>query len=162
MARPTGTQCARSSSSREQRARPLPHGGRGATLGSRISNPLDWSKVEIAVNTGLRRGEQFRLRWEHVDFATGILTVPRSKSGETRRFPMNDTVREVLRALPSRLKSRWVFPSETGETPRDPKNFMSWVFVPVLARAGIENLTLPQKIWGRNVPPPSFVKASRV
>ena len=53
---------------------------------------------------------------------------------------MNDTVREVRRAFPSRLKSRWVFPSETGETPLDPKNFMSWVFVPALARAGIENL----------------------
>src|SRR5947208_14903467 len=45
-----------------------------------------------------------------------------------------------FKALPSRLKSRWVFPSETGETPLDPKNFMSWVFMPALARAGIENL----------------------
>ena len=45
-----------------------------------------------------------------------------------------------FKALPSRLKSRWVFPSETDETPLDPKNFMSWVFVPALARAGIENL----------------------
>jgi len=32
---------------------------------------------------------------------------------------MNDTVREVRRAFPSRLKSRWVFPSETEETPLD-------------------------------------------
>ena len=45
-----------------------------------------------------------------------------------------------FKALRSRLKSRRVFPSETGETPLDPKNFMSWVFVPALARAGIENL----------------------
>src|SRR5947208_10518406 len=45
-----------------------------------------------------------------------------------------------FKALPSRLKSRWVFPSETDETPLDPKNFMSWVFVPALARAGIEHL----------------------
>src|SRR6266446_2390648 len=52
-----------------------------------------------------------------------------TKSGETRRIPMNDAVREVLRALPSRLKSPWVFPSKTGETPLDPKNFMNRVFV---------------------------------
>jgi len=53
---------------------------------------------------------------------------------------MNDTAREVLRALPSRLKSPWVFPSQTGKTPLDPKNFMNRVFVPALRRAGIENL----------------------
>ena len=38
---------------------------------------------------------------ESVDFTTGIIMVARSKSGETRRVPMNDnTVRELLRALP--------------------------------------------------------------
>jgi hypothetical protein len=34
---------------------------------------------------------------------------------------MNDTVRDLLRGLPSRLKGPWVFPIETGETPLDPK-----------------------------------------
>ena len=89
--------------------------------------PEDWVVVEIALYTGLRRGEQFGLRWDHVDFGTGLLTVPRSKHGETRRVPMNDTVRDILRALPSRLKSPRVFPSETGETPLGARNFMSRV-----------------------------------
>jgi integrase len=61
--------------------------------------------IVVAIQTGLRRGEQCHLRWEHVEFATGLITVPRSKSGETRRVPMNDTVREVLRGLPNRLRS---------------------------------------------------------
>jgi integrase len=52
-----------------------------------------WPLVAVAIHTGLRQGEQFHLRWEHVDFATGILTVPRSKHGGARRVPMNDTVR---------------------------------------------------------------------
>ena len=34
------------------------------------------------------------------------------------QLAMNDTVRTILRALPSRLKSEWVFPSETLATPR--------------------------------------------
>jgi integrase len=89
--------------------------------------PEDWVVVEIALYTGLRRGEQFGLRWDHVDFGTGLLTVPRSKHGEARRVPMNDTVRDILRALPSRLKSPRVFPSETGETPLGARNFMSRV-----------------------------------
>src|SRR5262249_42943574 len=65
------------------------------------------------------------------------LTVPRSKSGEARRVPMNDTVRDVLRALPSRLKSPWVFPSATGETKLDARNYMNRVFDPALEDAGI-------------------------
>jgi integrase len=55
--------------------------------------PDDWALVEVALNTGLRRGEQFGLRWEHIDFGTGLLTVPRSNHGGSRRVPMNDTVR---------------------------------------------------------------------
>ena len=54
---------------------------------------------------------------------------------------MNDTVREVLRTLPSRLKSPWVFPSAIGDTPRDAQNFYNRVFVPALAKAGIEGFT---------------------
>jgi site-specific recombinase XerD len=52
---------------------------------------------------------------------------------------MNETVRAVLRALPSRLKSAWVFPSETGETPLDAQNFVNRVFTPALRRAKIGN-----------------------
>jgi len=97
----------------------------------------DWPFVAVALHTGLRRAEQFHLRWAHVDFGTGILTVPRSKHGEARRVPMNDAVREVLRGLPSRMKGPWVFPSATGETPIDPKNFVRRVFLPALESAGV-------------------------
>jgi integrase len=97
----------------------------------------DWGLVTVALHTGLRQGEQFTLRWEHVDFGTGILTVPRAKSGEARRVPMNDTVRTLLGALPSRLRSSWVFPSTTGSTPLDTQNFLNRSFLPALRRAGI-------------------------
>ena len=52
---------------------------------------------------------------------------------------MNDTVRELLRSLPSRLKSPWVFPSATGETPLEAGNYINRVFEPALKRAAIEN-----------------------
>jgi integrase len=108
-------------------------------LAREIPDVADWSKLVVALHTGLRRGEQFRLRWEDVDFRTGIVTIPDSKSGEARHIPMNDTVRTVLRALPSRLKSAWVFPSEAGETPLDAQNFVNRVFLPALRRAQIRN-----------------------
>ena len=101
----------------------------------------EWPMVAVAMHTGLRRSEQFNLRWEHVDFTTGILTVPRSKHGETRHVPMNDTVREILRARPSRLKSEYVFPSATGETPIDAQNYVNRVFLPALKAAKVEAFT---------------------
>jgi integrase len=99
----------------------------------------EWPRVAVALNTGLRQGEQFKLRWENVDFGTKILTVLRSKHGETRRIPMNDRVREILGSQPSRLKSEYVFPSSTGDTPIDARNYMRRIFLPALKKAKIEN-----------------------
>src|SRR5262249_10904059 len=79
----------------------------------------EWQKVAVAMNTGLRQGNQFHLRWTEVNFDTGMITVKRSKSGESYHVPMNDEVRSILRVLPSRLRSEWVFPSEAGDTPLD-------------------------------------------
>ena len=98
-----------------------------------------WPFVEIAINTGMRRGEQFGLRWSNVNFQTQTITIPRSKHGETRHIPMNDTVQTILRNLPSRMKSEWVFPSQTSETPKNAQNFINRVFMPALNKAGIEN-----------------------
>ena len=58
-----------------------------------------WSKVEIAINTGMRREEQFSLQWPNVNFQTGVLTIPRSKHGETRHISMND--RALLHKYPN-------------------------------------------------------------
>ena len=106
----------------------------------------EWPLAAIAIHTALRRGEQFRLDWANIDFATGIITVPRSKSGERRHVPMNDTVRALLRDLPSRLeehapdKPHYVFPSATGESPLDAKNYIHRVFEPALKAAKIAGL----------------------
>jgi integrase len=99
----------------------------------------DWPLVKVAMHTGLRRGEQFTLRWEHVDFANRIITVPRSKHGETRRVTMNDTVCEILRDRQRRVKSEYVFPSDTGESALDACNYMRRVFMPALEAAGIHD-----------------------
>ena len=98
-----------------------------------------WPVVELALNTGLRRAELFTLKWEHVDFKANVLTIARTKSGRARRVPMNSRVRDLLRALPGRLKGEWVLPSETGETAVDSQNFMNRVFTPALKRAGVQD-----------------------
>ena len=98
-----------------------------------------WPVVELALNTGLRRAELFGLRWENVDFKTNVLTIPRAKAGRARRVPMNSRVRDLLRALPSRLKGDWVFPSGSGGTALDSQNFMNRVFTPAVKGAGIQD-----------------------
>jgi site-specific recombinase XerD len=99
----------------------------------------DWPKVAVALHTGFRQANEFRLPWTDVNFAQGFVTAHHTKSREDYHVPMNDELRVVLRALPSRLTSSWVFPSETGETPLDPKNFINRVFSPALERAGIRD-----------------------
>jgi len=47
-----------------------------------VMAPHDWKLVALAVETGLRREEQFTLRWEHVDLEVGLLTLPMPKVGK--------------------------------------------------------------------------------
>ena len=39
------------------------------------------AEFDLALNTGMRRGEQYRLRWQDVNLKTDILTIPLSKTG---------------------------------------------------------------------------------
>ena len=70
-----------------------------AALGER-----QWPKVAVALHTGFRRTNCFRLRWaEDVNFEAGTLRAHQPKGGTDYHVPMNDELRELLRALPSRL-----------------------------------------------------------
>ena len=107
--------------------------------------PDVWPFVEFAIHTGLRQSEQFGLRWENVDLSSRVLTVPLSKSGETRHVPLNDTALDILRDLKARqvILSPWVFPSPIDSNkPRDGNAFYKRVFVPAVERAG-----LPGVVW---------------
>ena len=73
-----------------------------------------------------------------MNFHSRTITIPRSKSGETRFVRMNDRAMEILRGSPGRLKSKWVFPSETGETQLDANNFINRVLNPALAAAKVK------------------------
>jgi site-specific recombinase XerD len=98
-----------------------------------------WPWLEVAFHTGMRRAEQFELRWDNINFQTRTLTIMLSKHGEIRHIPMNDRVMEILRSLPSRLNSPWVFTSSNGETPMDANNFIRRIFMPALRKAEIQD-----------------------
>lgn len=91
----------------------------------------------FAVHTGLRRGEQFGLGWDHVNMKLRVLRLPRSKTEAPRTVALNDTALRVLRSMPRRLKCPWVFPNETGKNHVDAHNFINRVFVPAVRKAKI-------------------------
>jgi site-specific recombinase XerD len=73
------------------------------------------SELDLALNTGLRRGEQYGLTWDCVDFERRQLTVARSKNGETRHVPLNDAAINALRSLEtSRNGNPYVFLATDG------------------------------------------------
>jgi integrase len=45
---------------------------------------------------GLRSSEVMRTRWEHLNFAEGVIEVPETKSNQPRRVPMNDAAKAWL------------------------------------------------------------------
>ncbi|MEY4527533.1 MAG: hypothetical protein RL768_1252 [Nitrospirota bacterium] len=53
--------------------------------------------VTFALHTGMRMGEILELTWRGVDFTRRTVTVMRSKNGERRTIPVNETVLRVLK-----------------------------------------------------------------
>jgi integrase len=97
-----------------------------------------WKSVAFAIETGLRRGEQFSLRWDQVDLGNGVLTLPLPKGGKTRHVPLSEEAKAILRSFDSFLRSAWVFPGLKGVTqPMDSRAFLRRSFEPGLRKAGI-------------------------
>ena len=74
--------------------------------------------VLLALNTGLRRGEIFNLKWTDIDFSRKTLTVEgaTTKSGQTRHIALNAEIIRVLQEWQQQTVSELVFQSPvTGE-----------------------------------------------
>lgn len=83
--------------------------------------------VLLSINTGLRRGEVFNLRWEDVSFSNATVTVhgDTAKSGRTRHIPLNQEAIAVLKKWRQKLDpSALVFPGDNGQPLKEVKK--SW------------------------------------
>lgn len=101
-----------------------------------------WPKVQVAMLTGFDLAIQFGLQWaDDVNFEARTVRGWRRKGRRRERkpyyVPMSNDLAALLRALPSRLKSPWVFPNRTGTGPEDGKHFVGRIFTPALRRAKI-------------------------
>ncbi|RUO68355.1 site-specific integrase [Idiomarina ramblicola] len=92
--------------------------------------------VLLAMNTGMRRGEIFQLKWSNIDFYSKTLTVEagNAKSGKSRIIPLNDTAFYVLENWKPISQSQYVFHGKDKEPLTDIKKG----FLKVLEEADIE------------------------
>jgi integrase len=67
--------------------------------------------LEFTILTAARTGEVIGARWEEIDTAAKLWTVPagRIKGGREHRVPLSDRVLDVLRALPTERGNDFVF-----------------------------------------------------
>lgn len=71
----------------------------------------------LAMVTGMRRGEIFKLKWEHVDFRRETIKIVDPKRGEDAFIPLNEAAKNIIMNLPEPkggVKSEYVFPGRSG------------------------------------------------
>ena len=93
--------------------------------------------VLVSLNTGMRRGELFDLKWSAVNFDTKTITVAgaSTKTSDTRHIPMNKETIGVLETWKKQVsKSPYVFPGQGGGRFEDVKS--AWL--KLLERAQID------------------------
>ena len=80
--------------------------------------------VVFALHSGMRLGEILSLTWSAVDLFRRTVTVFRSKNGERRTVPLNQTVMALLteKAKVRHLKTSLVFPSQAGTRRSQPSS----------------------------------------
>jgi len=91
--------------------------------------------VITALNTGMRKQEILKLKWEDIDFKKKIIYVMQTKTGERREIPVNDFLYDTLTALKKKRNGSYVFSNKEGE----PYGDIRRSFSTALKRAGIEN-----------------------
>src|SRR3990170_1259560 len=78
--------------------------------------------VITALNTGMRKEEILSLEWEkHIDLRHSFILLDKTKNGERREVPINNTLREVLQGIVRRIDSPYVFIDGEGKRFKDVK-----------------------------------------
>lgn len=96
--------------------------------------------IELALMTGMRRGELLGLEWRRVDWSQNLLYLERQKNGQRGSIPMNATAREALLGR-ARFRatycpaSPWVFADAAGTR----LNSLSRSFNSACQAAGLED-----------------------
>lgn len=74
--------------------------------------------MKLAIYTGMRRGEIFKLKWADLDFHRGFIHIVNPKGKKSQKIPMNQNARELLESIPSN-DNEYLFPARGGGPRKD-------------------------------------------
>jgi integrase len=100
-----------------------------------------WAESELTLNTGVRKvrkGSQYGLTWDMVDWTGRMLNIPRAKNEETVHVPLNDAGMAALRVVRAQGDGRGACVS-SAKTGQPLENGRHW-FDGALFEAGIKDL----------------------
>jgi len=126
--------------------------------------------MKMALFTGMRRGEMFKLKWKDIDFERGFINIIDPKGGPSQKIPLNESARNLLENHP-KSRSAYVFPGRKGKELQDiiksansikdkaglPKDFRSFhglrhVYASMLASSGQVDMYTLQKLLTHKSP----------
>ena len=104
----------------------------------RVVRPYFRAMILLGLNTGMRRGELFKLTWKDVDFKNKLLMVraETAKSRRVRHIPMNEEAIKALQTLDRGEPDDAVFPGRRGKF----LNNTAGPWRRLLSEAGVQNL----------------------
>ncbi len=95
------------------------------------TNPNIKPIIQIALRTGMRRGEIINMHWEHIDFNRSILHIPITKNGHSRDIPLSHRTIRLLQSLERQPR---------GQVFQTTANAFRLIWQRLLKRTGIEDL----------------------
>jgi len=96
--------------------------------------------VLIDMHTGMRRSEIVNLQRSNIDLQNRLIILEKTKNNERKTLPMNHTVFGVIKDLPKRIDTRYLFADEKGKPFAG--NKVSMAFRRACRKAGIEKFSL--------------------
>ena len=125
--------------------------------------------MKLALYTGMRRGEIFKLRWQDLNFHIGFIHIVNPKGGKSQKIPLNGSAQQIFDRLPR--TSKFVFPGRGGRQRVDinkqvnaikeeaglPKDFrplhgLRHVYASMLASSGKVDMYVLQKLMTHKSP----------
>ena len=83
----------------------------------RLIDTLDRDEDQVAANvmrlalfTGMRRSEIFRLKWDNIDSERGFITIEDPKGGRNQTIPLNPSASSIFNGIERREGNPFVFP----------------------------------------------------
>lgn len=76
-------------------------------------HPQAGPMMKMALFTGMRRSELFRLKWRHINYERGFIDIVDPKGGPDQKIPLNDAAKGILESL-QKSNSPYLFPGRKG------------------------------------------------